>query len=110
MGYRTILILSNDDAGGWGDTDLGKAIQAAASRRLCERTGEINFGGNQIGTVIQCEHADTESIVHFSSLHGTVLGRSFYNSRTTEEEQREAMIVQIAESMGYKLVKNTPVV
>lgn len=105
MGYRTIVILSNDDTG-WGNTDLGKAIQAAASRRLNGRNSEINFGGSQIGTVLQCEHADTESIVHFSSLHGTTLGRSFYNSRTTEEEQREAMIVQIAESMGYTLVKN----
>lgn len=108
MGYRTIIVLDNDEANVWGNNPLGKAITVASGKKISNRGGEILLNGFQIGTVIDCEHADTESIVHFSSLHGTTLGRSFYNSRMTEEEQREAMIVELAESMGYKLVKNNP--
>lgn len=108
MGYRTIIVLNNDEANVWGNNPLGKAITVASGKKISNRGGEILLNGVQIGNVIDCEHADTESIVHFSSLHGTTLGRSFYNSRMTEEEQREAMIVELAESMGYKLVKNNP--
>lgn len=108
MGYRTIIVLNNDEANVWGNNPLGKAITVASGKKISNRGGEILLNGVQIGNVIDCEHSDTESIVHFSSLHGTTLGRSFYNSRMTEEEQREAMIVELAESMGYKLVKNNP--
>lgn len=108
MGYRTIIVLNNDEANVWGNNPLGKAITVASGKKISNRGGEILLNGVQIGNVIDCEHADTESIVHFSSLHGTTLGRSFYNSRMTEEDQREAMIVELAESMGYKLVKNNP--
>lgn len=108
MGYRTIIILDNDDTNLWGDNPLGKAITSASGMKISNQGGEIMLGGHQIGTIIDCEHADIESLVHFSSLSGTVLAKDFYNSRVSEQELRENMLKEIDSSMGFTLVKNTP--
>ena len=108
MGYRTIIVLDNDDTNLWGDNPLGKAITSASGKKISNLGGEIMLEGNQIGTIIDCEHADIESLVHFSSLSGTVLAKDIHNSRVSEQELRENMLKEIASSMGFTLVKNTP--
>ena len=108
MGYRTIIVLDNDDTNLWGDDPLGKAITSASGKKISNLGGEIMLEGNQIGTIIDCEHADIESLVHFSSLSGTVLAKNIHNSRVSEQELRENMLKEIASSMGFTLVKNTP--
>ena len=51
MGYRTIIVLNDDEANVWGNNPLGKAITVASGKKISNRGGEILLNGVLIKTL-----------------------------------------------------------
>lgn len=68
MGFRTVVILSNDRHGDWSkDPQLGAKISAASH---CAATLGGDFDG---GRVVECCHADQQTLAVIDSLNMTFL-------------------------------------
>ncbi len=61
MGFRTVVMLSNDYAHEWGhDPKLGEKIAHAMNYANDEANNKARLGS--YGTVVECVHADTQTI------------------------------------------------
>ncbi len=108
MGYRTVVVLFNDQAGEWSkDPDLGQKIMvgmndAMSLRKPPDWTSRAEMG---YGRVAQCAHADTESLVLISGYSMHPIIHSFYNPNRQLDEQKLELVREAARGMGYRLVK-----
>lgn len=101
MGFRTVVILSNDDAHTWKkDPKLGEKIVAAWHRK----DGEEHF---EYGEVTEVVHADTQSLMLIDSLSGTALVSDRWVPDETDEQIELKMLTQLASKLGYSLNKMT---
>lgn len=101
MGYRTVVVLCNDEQHNWeNDPELGKKISRAGFMRNCG-SGEV---GNY-GIVHEVVHADTQSLVMFDSLEGTNLATRHFDRTDTENHAELMLLMAAAENLGYSLVK-----
>ena len=111
MGYNTTVVVLNDALNDIrGDKEFGnKLVEAISglSLGINEKTGrpyrsqDVSAGmhGNA-ARVIEQHHADRHAIVAVGGNTGTVLGHAF-----CDQDQKLAIIKQLAESMGYSLRK-----
>ena len=94
MGFRTVVILSNDS--NWDqDPDLGLKIQRAMHLRQTFDHGRV----------VECTHADTQTIGIIDSLDFTPLAYDSWTRNETPQEVELKMIKAAAEKLGYRLVK-----
>ena len=100
MGYRTVVILANDQQHEWEkDAELGQKIaKAAAARR---RVG----GGFDYGNVVEVEHADVQRLVVIDSYNTEVLAEKSWHRSEGADSAAVALLKQAAEALGYKLVR-----
>lgn len=108
MGFRTVVMLSNDVSHEWSkDPNLGEKIQMAMSYAHTTHPDRKEWArvGNY-GRVVECVHADTQTLVRLD--HYTGFEPLAYTSRTfgpSTEEDKLNLIKRAAEEMGYRLVK-----
>lgn len=96
MGYRTIVILYNDEQHVWEhDPELGKKI--ANSQR-----GNEEF---DLGKVVEVAHADDQTIAVIDSYNYHQLAKSNWKFDEKHDEIKLKMLKLAAEEMGYSLVK-----
>lgn len=98
MGYRTTVILFNDQADEWqNDPELGKKImRAAMDREMLE---------GRVGRVIECDHADVQRVFVIDSYNGDSVATSLW-SRTETTEQRDVKLLrEWADRLGYTIRK-----
>lgn len=94
MGYRTVVVLNNDEAHNWGkDPELGSKILAAS-----HRTGV--FTG---GKVVECVHADEQSLVVLDSLSSYCLATSHWNMGEDQVDVQLKLLEQAAADFGFEL-------
>lgn len=99
MGYRTVVVLANDDQHNWEqDPELGKKIAASAAR--INRAGQPRF---EYGNIVEVEHADCQQLVVLDSYNGTVLAEKGWYRNETQTETELALLKQAAEKLGYCL-------
>lgn len=99
MGFRTVVVLSNDQAHEWTqDPELGRKIMQAGL--------EIPNGPHfQYGKVVEQVHADTQSIIVTDAYSGFVKARTnWYREQGTEARDLE-LLKRMAAQMGYTLRK-----
>lgn len=97
MGYRTVVILSNDEAHIWkNDASLGEKIMIAASRP------DAHF---EYGDIIEQVHCDIQSLVAIDSLTGYSMANSNWYISQDHQKMKLELLQNAAEKMGYKLVK-----
>ena len=97
MGYRTVVVLNNDTASNWSDDPLlGRHIRNA----MHEKRSFSNYG-----KVIECEHADTNTLMVLNSLNGTALAHTLWHQGQTDEGAAVALLMQAAQKLGYRLTK-----
>jgi hypothetical protein len=100
MGFRTVVVLNNDQTTEWEfDTKLGQRISWAAGSR-CGDERELPYG-----RVVECVHADTQTLGYFDSHRFVPLLYSNWTRDETEAEVKLRMLKQLADSMGYSLRK-----
>lgn len=100
MGYRTVVMLSNDQAHVWSkDSELGAKISQAM------------HGSNKLplscigGAVVECVHSDVATLAVLD-------GYTRFNAMAYEQwgghedkEQLHRLLKTAAENLGYRLVK-----
>jgi len=105
MGFRTVVVLSNDRASEWeNDPGLGQRIILAASM--------ASFGGHEeakfnlpYGEIVEQVHADTQTVAFLDGYGGKVMARSYWHSRQTQDQKNLDMLKALAEKLGYRVSK-----
>lgn len=104
MGYRTVVVLNNDAAHEWmNDPNLGKLIVKASS---FHEGGDIKGGGyRNYGEVVQCVHADNNSLVEVANYSGKIVAAGHWHHNETPETRKLELLKRFADSMGYTIRK-----
>ena len=99
MGYRTVVVLANDDQHNWEqDPELGKKIARAAANVQC-----LGFQCFAYGSVVEVQHADCQRMVVLDSYSGTAIAEKGWHRRESQTEIEVALVRQAAEKLGYRL-------
>lgn len=102
MGYRTVVMLSNEYAHEWvNDPNLGKKIAYAMNSSPARERSVGNYG-----TVVECVHANVQSLAVLDGY--TVFDRVSVKTCTrgeVEQERNLKLLKEFAKSMGYRLSK-----
>jgi DNA polymerase/3'-5' exonuclease PolX len=94
MGFRTVVILNNDLAHLWSkDPELGSSIFHTNS------AGDIK----NYGSVIECVHADAQSLMVVESLSAKTLAQTWW--WPNEIDMELTLLKEAAEKLGYRLSK-----
>jgi hypothetical protein len=103
MGYRTVVMLSNDRAHEWeSDPELGKKISRASHLSGSDRDASVD----NYGAVVQVVHADTQSLAildgytSFKSVATNAWARN-----QSDSDVALALLKSFADEMGFRLVK-----
>ncbi len=109
MGFRTVVVLSNDQAHEWSkDPELGKKItQAAAYHDLNDHFKSLARQALPYGEIVQCVHADTQSVVVCDGYGGKVIAGTLWYTGQTEESKQMELLKAHAEALGYRVVKKS---
>lgn len=102
MGYRTVVMLSNDHSHEWAnDPNLGKKIAYAMNSSPAQGRSVGNYG-----SVVECVHADVQTLAVLD-------GYTFFDEVAVktwtrdeiEQERNLKLLKEFAKSMGYRLSK-----
>src|SRR5271155_3685741 len=107
MGYRTVVILYNDQAHEWtSDPELGKKINRAMSR-VTDITPTAGGMGATIGygAVVECVHADSETLAMIESYSYHPMAYGAWHTRKTTLEAKIGLLEKAANQLGYRLSK-----
>lgn len=109
MGFRTVVMLSNDQAHEWSkDPELGQKIRRAMNFTHSEDVYGPQSSWIGYGRVVECTHADVQTLVRLD--HYTGFQPLAYTSRThgpSTEDDAVRMLKEAAEKLGYRLVKKS---
>lgn len=106
MGYRTVVILYNDQQHEWQkDTQLGERIAHAASV-VGFNLASANGGNLGYGQIAECVHADVQTLAVIDSYNMRPLVHSRWRPNETNEELQLRLLREYAASLGYHVVKN----
>lgn len=95
MGFRTVVILSNDQANEWiHDSNLGRMIVEHAHH---------DDGTFRYGKVVECVHNDLRSLLDVDSMTATRVASTNWYHGCKNEDQRLRLLKQFADSMGYTI-------
>lgn len=104
MGFRTVVVLSNDHAHEWEkDPELGRKIFMAASignKELARR--ELPYGH-----VVECVHADTQTLAILDGYSGRPVAYTHWHRGQTSEQQELVLLKELAEKHG-KILRSKP--
>lgn len=97
MGFRTVVILANDQAHEWQkDAELGNKIFH----------GSYAFNGQfPYGRVIECCHADQQTLGVIDSYRFLPMSYGQWNGNETSQDMQIRLLKDAARKLGYKLVK-----
>lgn len=97
MGYRTVVILENDEQNVWkNDPELGKKISAAQNGRNTRFIG---------GSVVECVHADDQTLAIVDSYDFYPLASSNWNEHENSHDIKLKLLEKAANELGYTLTR-----
>lgn len=98
MGFRTVVVLYNDQASEWSKDDkLGEKISHAMN--ACRADGNLGYG-----KVVECCHADQITLAVLDSYHFSPVAYSHWNSGVDAEAQQLRLLKEAASKLGYRIV------
>lgn len=99
MGFRTVVMLSNDYSQQWqDDPELGKKIFSAANNSVRQNLG--------YGYVVECVHADTQTLAVLDAYDGfKAIAHSGWCRGQSDEEIALKLLKEAADKLGYRLAK-----
>jgi hypothetical protein len=104
MGFNSTIVVMNDSLGEIEkDPEFGKKVAAAIAKMSCyEKPVDISSGHScNAATVIDCHHADSNSIIVVGGNMGEVAVPYAGSYNATEEQ----MVRRWAEKLGFNLTK-----
>lgn len=108
MGFRTVVMLNNDQADRWGsDPQLGAKIRTAMND--VKNQYGLNHGYDGV-KVVECVHADTVTLAILEYYQGfdELSWNGNYGGTDEIRKQRKIDLLKMAaEKFGYKLVKKS---
>ena len=100
MGYRTVVILNNDQAGVWErDPELGRKI-AIAMNYASGDGADLGYG-----RVVECTHTSVQTLAEIDGLDMTSLSHSQWNPNQIRGDVTLQLLRQAAAKLGYNLTK-----
>lgn len=107
MGFRTLVLLYNDQAGQWSnDAELGKKISHAMNFATGSSANpEARLDG--YGAVVQCAHADVQTLAVVDSYQFQPLSNSLWRQGEPFEDRNLRLLKEAADALGYRLVKKS---
>lgn len=106
MGFRTVVMLCNDQAHEWEkDPELGRKISRAMNHANSASTEQLaNVGG--YGRVVECVHADNQTLAIMDgyTFFNCVAGKGWAAGETREEIATK-LLKEAAKSLGYRLTR-----
>lgn len=105
MGFRTVVMLSNDWSHEWSkDPKLGEKIHHAMSMHNFGRPDESRIGS--YGAVVQVTHADEQSLVRLDHYTGfEPISSTCRRFGPSTDEDLLALVKSAADQLGYRLAK-----
>ena len=108
MGFRTVVVLSNDRASEWEhDAELGRKIFLAGSMH--------SFGGDErraragqiltCGEIVEQVHGDVQTVAFLDGYGGRAMAQSHWSMSQTEDQKNLQMLKAVADSLGYTISK-----
>jgi hypothetical protein len=106
MGFRTVVVLSNDRASEWeNDPELGRKIFLAASMKQYGRDDDMARRTLPYGHIVEQVHADQQTLAIFDGYNGEAMcGTSWFRGQTDEQRNLECLKA-LAEKLGYRVSK-----
>lgn len=100
MSHRTLVLFYNDQAHMWSkDPELGQKIIRAMH--------DCDDLEGQGGRVIECAHADTQTVMLLDSYNGTPVAHGMWSRNETNEQRDLKLLREWADKMGYSLRKKS---
>jgi hypothetical protein len=108
MGFRTVVMLSNDMAHEWqNDPSLGKKISHAASFAN-DRAHRDRASVGGYGQVVECCHADQQTLAMLDGYTAFTYVESQSWARGDDDDSAAIRLIKrAAEKFGYRLVKKS---
>lgn len=104
MGFRTVVVLFNDQVSEWkNDPALGKKISNAMN--FCTPSAIDLRTHIGYGQVVECAHADTQTLAILDSYNMTQIAHSHWCQTVSSKEVDLGLLKQAAQKLGYKIVK-----
>ncbi|KVP96789.1 hypothetical protein WJ97_12985 [Burkholderia ubonensis] len=107
MGFRTLVLLHNDEASKWSnDPTLGKQIMQASSHAMSALPGpdsRLECGGR----VVSCQHADSQTLAIVSSYDYIPVANGHWHPGQQVEDMKLRLLKEAADALGYRLVKKS---
>ena len=103
MGYRTVVVLNNDQASTWeNDPELGKKIARDMFRHSKDRYTPLELIG---GKVLECVHADTQTLAVLDGYDGRPVAYTNWYRGQDQAAQELALLKELANKLGYRISK-----
>lgn len=103
MGFRTVVVFNNDLTHTWEkDPELGRKIMMDMHRHPNVGISALEAIG---GRVIECTHADTQTLVVMDGYSGDPVAYGHWHRGQTEEQKQLALLKDLADKLGYRVSK-----
>lgn len=107
MGYRTVVVLSNDQASAWEkDPKLGEKIAHAMNFAMGTMNEDdkrhAHFG---YGRVVECAHADLNTLAMLNNYGMTTLGHGSWRQGQEHDAAMLDLLKSAADRLGFTLTK-----
>jgi len=104
MGFRTVVVLYNDRTDEWkNDPQLGRKIMEGMNHT--HETGLDSRADIGYGRVVECAHADTQTVAVLDSYLFTPIIHSFWHCNEPDEDRNIRLLKELADKLGYKVSK-----
>ena len=112
MGFRTVVVLSNDQAHEWQrDPELGNKIFHAASKQWCGGEEGKQRARQELpyGEIVEQVHADCQTLAVLDGYSGQAIVHTHWARNQTEESRNLALLKELANFLGYSVRKKSKV-
>lgn len=105
MGFRTTVLLYNDYMGDWSkNPHLGQMIARAANFAVGGAGDKDGARLENFGAVVECAHADTQTIAVLDSYRFSPLAHSMWRQNESNADRDVRLLKEAADKLGYRLV------